>query len=276
MRTIACCAVLVALLLPGPAAAGADPDAPAAGAVLVALLLPGPAAAGADPDAPAAGVDWQVDLRPYLWLISAEGSAQLAGVRIPVSISFGDLFERLNLAGMLETQLRWKRWLAFVDGRYASLSDGGDPGFDLQQATVEFAVGRRIWTRALGDPAEERDLRVDLFAGGRWWWTRQTLKILGLRLRGEETWIDPILGGRVGVDLGRRWRADLAADFGGFGAGSDFSWNVLGRVGYRITPRWTAELGYRALGVDFDAGSFVTDLSYRGPVLGLAYRFGGR
>lgn len=248
---------------------------------LVAFAPAAVAASGppARPDAPDAGVDWQVDLTPYLWLISADGTAQLGGVKLPVSISFGDLFKRLNIAGMLEMQARWERWLVMIDGRYASLTDGKDPSYDLDQATVEFAVGRRVWSRPLGDPSEGRALGVDLFAGGRWWWTEQTFKIAGLKLRGDDTWIDPILGGRVRADLTPRWIGEIGADFGGFGAASDFTWNVLGQVGYRLTPRWTAELGFRALGVDFRNGAgaafFLADLTYWGPVLGIGYRFGG-
>jgi hypothetical protein len=47
---------------------------------------------------------------------------------------------------------------------------------------------------------------------------------------------------------------------GGFGAGSDVTWDLLGSVGYQWNERFAIVAGYRALGVDYDDDGFVYDV----------------
>ena len=77
-----------------------------------------------------------------------------------------------------------------------------------------------------------------------------------------------------------RWKIRFRGDFGGFGAGSDFTWNLLGGLGYEWRfDTWQLEalLGGRALYQDFDDGSglkrFEWDVTQYGPVVALGFRF---
>ena len=72
----------------------------------------------------------------------------------------------------------------------------------------------------------------------------------------------------------------LEGDVGGFGVGSDFSWQVVGTYGFDVncfrTPFHTV-IGYRALAVDFsEKGRFgkngVDDVQH-GPVMGVSFRW---
>jgi hypothetical protein len=73
----------------------------------------------------------------------------------------------------------------------------------------------------------------------------------------------------------------LRGDVGGFGAGSEFSWNVLGAYSFEIGTHYgvtySGVLGYRALSVDFEKGSglnrYEYDVIQHGPVVGLMMRF---
>jgi|RhiMethySRZTD1v2_1073278.scaffolds.fasta_scaffold181686_2 hypothetical protein len=73
----------------------------------------------------------------------------------------------------------------------------------------------------------------------------------------------------------------LRADVGGFDAGSQFSWNVLGAYSFNFAVRngvtYAGLLGYRALSVDFEKGSGPTRYEYdvvrHGPVVGLTIGF---
>ena len=72
----------------------------------------------------------------------------------------------------------------------------------------------------------------------------------------------------------------MRGDFGGFGAGSDFTWNALGVFGYEWRfETWQLEalLGARALYQDFEDGSglkrFEWDVTQYGPVVALAFKF---
>ncbi len=63
------------------------------------------------------------------------------------------------------------------------------------------------------------------------------------------------------------------AVIGGFGAGSDFMWDVVGTIGYKFNDRWSAHIGYRAIDVDFEKGGDVVDLNVPGPIGGLTVSF---
>lgn len=75
--------------------------------------------------------------------------------------------------------------------------------------------------------------------------------------------------------LSDRWDLSLRGDIGGFGIGSDFTWQMTALLGYRF-PLFgadaTAAIGYRILDQNYDDG-FEWDMTLHGPVLGLGIRF---
>jgi hypothetical protein len=89
----------------------------------------------------------------------------------------------------------------------------------------------------------------------------------------EETidWVDLNVGLRARVDLTDRISLGLRGDVGGFGIGSasDFTWQAMGLVNYRLGDHWILSGGYRALGYDRDP----YDLVQHGLILGASYRF---
>lgn len=56
------------------------------------------------------------------------------------------------------------------------------------------------------------------------------------------------------VDLGTKLYLTGWALIGGFGAGSDSMWDVMGALGYKFSNRFSAIAGYRVLGVDYEKG----------------------
>lgn len=72
----------------------------------------------------------------------------------------------------------------------------------------------------------------------------------------------------------------LIGDVGGFGAGSDFSWQAVATYGFDVncfgTPLRTV-VGYRALAVDYSEngrfGKNGLDLVQHGPVIGVRIRW---
>jgi hypothetical protein len=116
-------------------------------------------------------------------------------------------------------------------------------------------------------------------AGARW--THLRLELDGDGPIGEnedqhQSWIDPIFGVQVGIDLSERWVLVTAADIGGFGIGSDFTWNALGLIGYRTSVFGADALlsaGYRALSWDYEDDGFTWDMVMQGPFVGSSFRF---
>jgi hypothetical protein len=70
---------------------------------------------------------------------------------------------------------------------------------------------------------------------------------------GDLEWVDPFVGFRIRHEMGTSKELGLEADFGGFGVGSDFSWQVVGTYGLtrclwarRYTP-CSATVHYRSI-----------------------------
>jgi hypothetical protein len=72
----------------------------------------------------------------------------------------------------------------------------------------------------------------------------------------------------------------LLGDIGGFGAGSEFSWQAVATYGFDLncfgTPLHTV-IGYRALAVDFSEngrfGKNELDVVQHGPVMGVTFKW---
>ena len=157
--------------------------------------------------------------------------------------------------------------------------------YDVDVVMLEFSGGYRV---ADWDCDNGQSLHLDVLGGARYWdvaiettlsITPGLLELLpsSVTLNGDESWLDPIVGGRVRWDVSDRLTFGVRGDIGGFGVGSDFSWNVLGVVEYEFAPNVALIAGYRALAVDYTEGAgadaFEFDVTLHGPILGLAIRF---
>jgi hypothetical protein len=126
---------------------------------------------------------------------------------------------------------------------------------------------------------------LDLVAGGRYWHQdialSATLGPLNVDRSGSVDWVDPFVGARIRQQLGHGDSLVLRADVGGFGVGSDASWQVLATYNWGMTTFCgyliDGYLGYRALSVDYSQGTgnqqYKYDVLMQGPVLGTTLHF---
>lgn len=137
---------------------------------------------------------------------------------------------------------------------------------------------------------------IDVLAGVRYW--RESLGISlnitgagpgvlppGFQVRGNRVvarsgameWVDPVVGLRVRHQFSPGQELQLRGDIGGFGVGSDFSWQLFGGYSFQLAESWSGVVGYRALSVDFSEevsnGTRGIDLIQHGPVVGVSYRW---
>jgi hypothetical protein len=186
-------------------------------------------------------------------------------------------------------------------GGVTTLSLAGDVEANYTQTTIEFGAAYNIWSAI--HPATARRTTVGLIGGGRYWSQEvdisaelnATLNITGplgvvdltrsgsrvIAQSGSIDWIDPFIGLRFQQDIAAGQSVTLRGDVGGFGAGSDFSWQALANYNMEMcrTDLYTVDayVGYRALSVDYTQGSGKTRYEYdvlqHGPVLGLTMKF---
>ena len=81
---------------------------------------------------------------------------------------------------------------------------------------------------------------------------------------GDQWWIDPIIGLRGQINITHWLFLAAQGDVGGFGAGSQITWNTQATVGFNITRNIFAELGYRYMYVDYNKNNFLYQMNQFG------------
>jgi hypothetical protein len=216
-----------------------------AGLAVAAILGVATPAAGqpAEPPASTTTDRWSVTVAPYLWATSMDGTASVGGTEADVDLPFGDIVEDLSFGAMLLVDIQKGRFGIGVDGLFARVSPEGEVGdveIDVTSDTAQLAVAPyyRLVEWQYGESASGRPLHLIVApeAGFRFTYMSTELDIRGgPSVDGSKSWVDPLIGSRIGLDLSDRWAIAGEADIGGFGVGSDFTWNVQAFVGYRTT-----------------------------------------
>jgi hypothetical protein len=232
--------------------------------------------------------EWQFVAIPYLWTFGLSGDVTALGIQEPVDLSIGDILEDSDFGAMAHFEARNGKWGFFLDPAYVSFSGEVQAGPFLANVDTEigfagFGVMYRLSERSLNAEGNRRFL-FDIMGGGRYFYLTGEANVTGplgidTDIDRNEDWVDPIVGGRIQIDINEKLAFKARGDVGGFGVGSasDFAWNVLAGFGYKLSDRATLWLGYQILDVDYDDGSgpdlFVYDINIRGPVAGVEIRF---
>jgi len=174
-------------------------------------------------------------------------------------------------------------WVVLKQDDETASPPGPLPSFDfdlkMNSGIFEFLGAYGFGEISNGNNPGGGNWGVQPFIGARVTVLKQELNPVGASSVSEtKTWADPILGARNVVKFGKdnRWSWTLRGDFGGFGVGSDFTWQGVGMFGYDFSmfkiPS-TVTFGGRALYQDYSDDGFTWDVTQYGPVLGLAMHF---
>ncbi len=151
----------------------------------------------------------------YLWAVNLQGDASIGPAGAPVNVKFSDVFN--NLEGFLSANFEGvhnNRWGFIVDFSWMDIS--GNQGMaTLNFEYIQFEVdgyyrvvtGRQTFDWLLGVRYYSHDL-----------------ELIPTPVTVSEDWADPVIGARWTTPLAEKWTLLLRGDIGGFGAGSDLSW----------------------------------------------------
>ncbi|MDW3225360.1 MAG: hypothetical protein R8G34_21145 [Paracoccaceae bacterium] len=223
---------------------------------------------------------WNYRITPYLWGAGQTGVVQYGSGLPPVDVdlSFSDILENLDLAGMIILNANKGRYGLTFDYQYVNLnSEGVTPGTNFGSAEVDSISS--IGT-ILGEYRVRDSQKTTLWAGGglRYWNVSTDLNLSAgtqpaTSASSGDNWFDPVLGLRGRTNITDRWFATGWAYAGGFGAGSDAMVDVLGGVGYEFTDAVSGVFGYRYLSVDRDEPDFLYDVEQQGFMAGVSFNF---
>lgn len=224
--------------------------------------------------------EWQFAIAPYLWAAGMDGSMTIGGHEAgDGSVDFDNIIDSLDFAFMGHFDMRNEHWvissdLLFMDlGGSRDYTEGDDTegtvstGFDT--TLFELVGGYRV------SPA------VTLLAGAR-------LVDMGMSIRWDGTledrhldasksFVDPLVGVHVFAPLSEKWWFGLRGDVGGFGVGSELTWQAYADIGFRVSHVVSILAGYHFLDIDFKSGTDVVtvdlDVLVSGPQLAVAFSF---
>jgi hypothetical protein len=90
-------------------------------------------------------------------------------------------------------------------------------------------------------------------------------KSLSQTLSKDDNWFDPYVGLRGRYNFNKTYYTAVRGEIGGFGVGADLMWEVEGVVGINLTRSIFTEIGYRALGGNFEENDFRFETVMHGP-----------
>ena len=261
---------------------------PAIAAFALVTFTP-PVCSGENPDKKG---EWEFQVAPYMWALSLDGDITVKGQKSDLDVDFSDIWDQLNMAGMLAFEGRKGNWGFFGDAIYADLGDETkvdgiriDPDMELMMITLGGFYRLGTWDASNAPGGKAPTVTVDALVGGRYTYLDMELDIKGpfgkLDPQGDQDWFDPFVGIRTIWDFSERWSLSLDGGVGGFGVGSDFAWHACGVIGYRFSlfgkNNARVVAGYRALSMDYTNGSgnkkFEWDVTMHGPIIGLVIQF---
>jgi len=81
----------------------------------------------------------------------------------------------------------------------------------------------------------------------------------------DDFWFDPYVGLRGRYNFNKTFYTAVRGEIGGFGVGADLMWEVEGVIGINLTRSIFTEVGYRALGADYENNGLLFDAVMHGP-----------
>jgi len=251
-------------------------------AVLFALAGPATAADLLAPDQVETTTDsgWTFAFAPYLWAAGMKGDIGQFGLpEVEVDLSFLDILNHFDIGVMGVGEARHDRFGFLTDLMYIKLSAGSgvDPkgpiNADIDLTAETFTTLGAAEYRLI----DEEGGTLDALAGARVWWVSTDLDYSGVVINASgsdsDSWVDPIVGLRGRLNLSPEFFLTSWGMIGGFGVSSDFTWDVMGGLGYEVSDSISLVAGYRGLGVDYKHDGFVFDVVQDGPILGAVFRF---
>ena len=205
--------------------------------------------------------DWRFSVNLYGWVSNLKGSVNTAEATHPADIDFshGDVLQHLKFAAFGSFEGRKDRLVVMSDLTYAHLgaSSGIGPG-DADLVDAELDASTFTGTFLGGYQVARGSVDVDLLAGARVVVNDTDLVLSGPQRSVEgdvtETWIDPIIATQIAFPVSERATLNFYGDMGG--GSSDFTWQAIAGIRYRLSGRWSLTGAWRYYSVDYDTVSY--------------------
>ena len=228
---------------------------------------------------PVSADHWTFNVTPYFWAAGLSGETQQFGVPLTVDIDsdFSDIWNNLDFAAMALAEGRYGRFSVYGDVIYTKLGAEGSTPFGILADNVEVTSTTFAGLAAAGYAVLEGPSgHLDIVGGVKVWSVKTEISFDGGLLDGNSvedsaTWVDGMVGVRGNYAFTPKF---YVMGWGLVGAGgADVDWDVAGGIGYNFNDTFSATVGYRAMGVDYNDDGFLFDVVEQGPIMGVTMRF---
>ena len=250
-----------------------------AAAALFCLAMPAATRAADIPPVPDTS-DWKFSVALYGWAAGLSGDVGVFGLPPQnIDLPFSDVIQDLEFAAMGLAEARKGRFMMGVDVTYTNVSKSVNTPFGIVANSIDVTNTSLMLTGVAGYGIIDSDMaRLDLIAGARLWSVNNDFDARGGLVGGRSwsdgaTWVDPLVGAKLRVDLLPNVYVASWAMIGGFGVGSDLMWDLMAGAGYDFTDHFSLFGGYRAVSVDYSDDGFVYDVVEQGPVVAAVVKF---
>ena len=210
----------------------------------------------------------------YMMFPNMKGETTVGGLpAIEVDAGAGDILGSLKMGAMFYLEANNGNWAIGSDLLYMKLGQDVVPGpivtsgdITMKQLAWELSGLKRLtpWLEAgLAGRIVSLDVEMDINTNNQ-----------SINGSGGKTWFDPVVVLRSNNMFKEKWLAQLRVDAGGFGIGSDFTWQLQANVGYRFSKLFQTSIGYRYIGIDYDKGDGADRFLYDIDTYGFVARFG--
>lgn len=228
---------------------------------------------------------WRFDVAPYLWAINMNGRVQVAPITTHIDQDFSQILKKMNIGGMLFLDAYYDKWDIYFNGMYAELTDGDHLNTISANATDRFGIFGIGAAYQVYEYCFANDIfSIEPYAGARYTRNDVTLEIshgIGrISAKNNQDWIDPLVGARLRLVLDKTWSMVLSADVGGVNTSKQYSYNIMGLIGYKpqtMMKHASFYLGYRLLDQRYQTGHglnfFDWNMKLYGPMAGVVFDF---
>ena len=196
---------------------------------------------------------------------------------LDLNVGFDEIVDHLEFGVMGFGRFRHEPWSFTAEFMYMGLGASKDVvSSNFDQWVAESRVGYRVlpWLEPLVG------VRYNSLSG-------ELRGPLATYPSGDQDWWDPIVGATAAKPVSRDVSFVVRGDVGGFGIGSELTWQAQPYLDWTFMPNASLQAGYRWLYVDFEAGPepngrqiawtsteipFRWDVLTQGPQLGVTVR----
>ncbi len=225
----------------------------------------------------AATGDWEYVGNIYLWGSGLDASTPSGG---EISLSFGDILDKLDFGIMGSFAARRGDLTLFFDGIYLDISNSTDVEFNPGpgpgvSGSVGLSAKAIVTTFGAGyNSRADDDMTLTWFGAARGLLLDSTITPEGggpaSPIDVSNDFWDGVIGVRGRNRLSEKWSLTYYADIGT--GSSDLTYQGLVAFNYQLQS-WDLSFGYRHMDWDLGNDQGLSGLTLSGPFIGAAYRF---